>query len=96
MLEKFKRKVQGSNPEAQSGDEGMHLRLPSSSSPTLLSVEARQRLLLVLLGNIVEGQSGSHIDDTMEELVPLRWPTAFVTEAEEVISRRRTQTPVPS
>ena len=56
--------------------------------------------LLVLLGNIVEGQSGSHIDDTMAELGQNRSQfhirTLFETEAMAVISRRRAPAPVPS
>ena len=54
--------------------------------------------LLVLLGNIVEGQSGSHIDDTMKELdgLPL-WFTEghrFRAEAIKIISRTRARTNV--
>jgi hypothetical protein len=48
--------------------------------------------LLVLLGNMVEGQSGSHIDDTMVELGNLGLISGvhtFANEARAVISRRR-------
>jgi hypothetical protein len=47
--------------------------------------------LLVLLGNMVEGQSGSHIDDTMVELGNLGAISVhtFANEAMAVISRRR-------
>ena len=52
--------------------------------------------LLVLLGNMVEGQSGTHIDDAMRELndpwVCNEWiheDKAFGREASEVISRLR-------
>ena len=51
--------------------------------------------LLVLLGNMVEGQSGSYIDDTMKEL-GFCFRNAFATEAMAVISRRRAQAPVLS
>jgi hypothetical protein len=55
--------------------------------------------LLVLLGNMVEGQSGSHIDDAMTELdaLPL-WFTdgrLFRAEAIEIISRLRAHIPSP-
>ncbi|KAH9036515.1 hypothetical protein EDB85DRAFT_1940432 [Lactarius pseudohatsudake] len=54
--------------------------------------------LLVLLENMVEGQSGSHIDDAMKELdaVPhsFQGGRLFGTEAMEVISRSRA--PLPS
>jgi len=49
--------------------------------------------LLVLLGNMVEGQSGSHIDETMEELAPYTY-NGFAAGAKEVITRSRA--PVPS
>ena len=55
--------------------------------------------LLVLLGNMVEGQSGAHIDDTMVELRNLGLilsGDAFATEAMAVIRDRRAQVPVPS
>ncbi|KAN0133855.1 hypothetical protein V8E53_008350 [Lactarius tabidus] len=55
--------------------------------------------LLVLLGNIVEGQSGSHIDDAMMELdaLPLWFAEGrlFRAEAIEIISRSQARVPSP-
>lgn len=55
--------------------------------------------LLVLLGNMVEGQSGSHINDAMEQLNdPSTWideDSGFAREAIKVISRLRTPASSP-
>ena len=53
--------------------------------------------LLDLLGNIVEEESGSYIDETMKELgenIFRSGGTMFATQAMDVISRKRAQVPV--
>ncbi len=48
--------------------------------------------LLILLGNMVEGQSGSHIEDAMEELGAYDY-VSFAAGAKEAISRSRARVP---